>query len=29
MVVKISEDFSNTPGARYESEGPNSGEKKY
>ncbi len=27
MVVKISEDFSNTPGARYESEGPNSGEK--
>ncbi len=27
MVVKISKDFSNTPGARYESEGPDSGEK--
>lgn len=27
MIVKISDVFSNTPGARFESEGPNSGEK--
>lgn len=27
MFVKISDVFSNTPGARFESEGPNSGEK--
>ena len=27
MLIKISEDFSKTPGARYGSEGPYSGEK--
>lgn len=27
MLIKISEDFSKTPGARYESEGPYSGER--
>lgn len=27
MRIVIAEDFSNAPGARYESEGPNSGEK--
>lgn len=27
MLIKIAEDFSKMPGARYESEGPNSGER--